>query len=108
MAIMDLVGTLSEHEWTSMFLAESKFLQRLLTKYANNSDTYGFITKNLITLGAFVFSQNPSSFNAITNKDYVGFLKQYFSSKVPSDNEAACTCLFFLFKRKPEVTEFFV
>lgn len=34
MAIMDFVGALSEKEWTSIFLAESKFLERLLTKYA--------------------------------------------------------------------------
>jgi len=38
----------------------------------------------------------------------VGFLKQYFASKIPGDNEAACTCLFFLFQRKGDVVEFLV
>ena len=62
---MDFVGALSEKEWTSIFIAESKFLERLLTKYAKEQDAYGFITKNLIILGAFVFSQKPEAFNAI-------------------------------------------
>jgi hypothetical protein len=34
MAIMDFVGILGQQEWTSMFLAKSKFLERLLAKYA--------------------------------------------------------------------------
>jgi hypothetical protein len=59
MAIMDFVGTLSQEAWTSMFLASSKFLERILHKYRTEGDAYGFITNNLITLGAFVFSQNP-------------------------------------------------
>ena len=67
MAIMDFVGTLSKEGWTSMFLAESKFLERLLHKYVNDGDAYGFITNNLITLGAFVYSQNPEIFNALAN-----------------------------------------
>jgi hypothetical protein len=56
MAIMDFIGILSQQPWTSMFLAASKFLERILHKYSTEGDTYGFITNNLITLGAFVFS----------------------------------------------------
>lgn len=56
MAIMDFVGTLNQEAWTSMLLASSKFLERLLLKYAQEEDPYGFITNNLITLGAFVYS----------------------------------------------------
>ena len=62
---MDFVGTLSKESWTSMFLAKSFFLERLLEKYALQGDTYGFISNNLITLGAFVYSQNKSVFNAL-------------------------------------------
>lgn len=50
-----------------MLLAETKFLDKLLTKYSKEADTYGFITNNLITLGAFVYSQNPNVFNALKN-----------------------------------------
>jgi hypothetical protein len=91
-----------------MLLAETKFLDRLLTKYSKEPDTYGFITNNLITLGAFVYSQNQEVFNALQNKEFVGFLKRYCASKTAKDQETACTCLYFLFKRKSSLTEFFV
>jgi hypothetical protein len=71
-------------------------------------DPYGFITNNLIILGAFVYSQNPDVFNALTNPDYVSFLKRYFASKTLKDQETACTCMYFLFKRRASITDFFV
>jgi len=89
-------------------LAKSKFLEKLLHKYANEPDTYGFITNNLIILGAFVFSLNPLIFDALSNPDYVHFLTTYFTSKSLKDQETACTCLFFLFKRRSSLTDFFV
>ena len=89
-------------------MAKSKFLERLLHKYAKEPDTYGFITNNLIILGAFVFSLNPSIFDALSNQDYVHFLTTYFTSKSLKDQETACTCLFFLFKRRSSLTDFFV
>jgi hypothetical protein len=107
MAIMDFVGILSQTVWTSMFLAKSKFLESLLTKYSQEGDTYGFITNNLITLGAFAYSQNPEIFDALKNKDYVSFLKRYVNSKSTKDQETACSCLHYIFQRKESLTEFF-
>jgi hypothetical protein len=54
--IMDFLGTLTQQPWTSLFLASSKFLERVLHKNSTEEDSYGFITNNLIVLGAFVFS----------------------------------------------------
>ena len=107
MAIMDFVGTLSQEPWTSMFLAQSKFLERILHKYATDGDAYGFITNNLIALGAFVYSQNPLIFDALSNKDYVFFFRRYITSKNTIEQETACTCLHFFFKRKECLTSFF-
>lgn len=36
------------------------------------------------------------------------FLKRYFSSKTLKDSETACTSLYFLFKRRASLTDFFV
>ena len=74
---MDFIGTLTTQPWTSLFLASSKFLDRVLHKYATEGDTYGFITNNLITLGAFIYSQNPQIFNALENPDYLQFFRRY-------------------------------
>jgi len=108
MAIMDFIGILGQQEWTSMFLAKSRFLERLLSKYAAEQDPYGFITNNLITLGAFVYSQNPEVFDALKNPDYILFMKRYFASKSLKDQETACTCMYFFFKRRVSITDFFV
>ena len=109
MAIMDFITTLTQQPWTQMFIAKSNFLERLLHKYAHNQgDTYGFITNNLISLGAFVYSQNKEVFNALANQDYVAILKRLAASKAFQDLSTFCSCMFFIFQRKESLTEYFI
>ena len=64
---------------------KSQFLQKLLAKFKGKEDLYGFVSSNLIQLGAFIFSQSPETFNAIEDPNYIWFFYNYINSQNPKD-----------------------
>eukprot|EP00347_Sterkiella_histriomuscorum_P020407 403337922 len=68
MAVMDFVALLGQNKWTSMLLTKQQFLPKLFEKFKYGEDQYGFITNNLVTLSAFVYSDldlKKASLNAM-------------------------------------------
>ncbi|CDW80652.1 UNKNOWN [Stylonychia lemnae] len=108
MAVMDFVAILGQNQQTSMILAKKQFLPKLFEKFRYGEDHYGFITNNLVVLGAFIYSVNAKIYNPLQSEDYLAYFRNMISSKSPKDQETASTCMFFFFKNRECLFEYFV
>jgi hypothetical protein len=59
-------------------------------------------------MAASIYSINPSLYNPLQSDDFWWFFYNYLNSKDSSDNEIACNCIIFLFKRKESLNNYFL
>jgi len=83
-------------------------LQKLFARFKYGEDTYGFITNNLVVLAAFVYTSNEHLFNPFKSDDYLYYFRTLIFSKTPKDQETAVTCMYFFFKKKSTLFDYFV
>lgn len=100
---MDFVVELckSAHGFTVM--NESNFINNLFDTYGGtNEDSFGFITSNMLLVGAKLFSLDPSLFNPFENKNYMNMLRQYIGAPMDRSSliDVGINALNLLFTRK--------
>jgi hypothetical protein len=97
LAVMDLVGPyFSAIPWAADLTGP--FLIELFSTFRDDQDVYGMVKTNLVVLAANLYSTNPDEFDVFDCDDFLWFLTKFCASEADSEVEAACACLYFLFK----------
>lgn len=104
-SIMDFIIKLSENEQCLQVMTEANFIQRLFETYGKpGEDSYGFITSNMLLVGAKLYSMDTELFNVFENENYTSMLKSYLCNPIdqskPHVKDIGIQCLFFIFKQK--------
>ena len=79
---------------------ESKFIDKLFETFGgNNEDSFGFITSNMLLVGAKLFSISPKLFDPFQNNNYMAMLRSYISASGDKTNwiDVGLNSLNFLF-----------
>lgn len=103
--IMDFVVKLSESPFGIKLMNESDFINRLFETFAGtNEDSFGFITSNMLLVGAKLYQIDPLLFNPFENLNFMSMFKSYLLGPVniekPHHKDIALSCLCFLFSQK--------
>ena len=61
----------------------------------------------MVVLAASVYAKDPDEFNVFESEDFLWFLRKFCNSSNDSERAAACDCLYFLFKQKTCLVDFF-
>jgi len=86
-------------------LNEQNFINNLFTQFGGqNEDSYGFLTSNMLLVGAKLYSVDPALFNPFENQNYMGMLRSYVCGSHNTDKphlqDIGLSCLYFLFVQK--------
>ena len=105
--IMDFVVKLSESPYGVKIMNESGFIDNLFSTFNSNNDSFGFITSNMLLVGAKLYSEgvntesNELLFNPFENKNYMGMLRGYLCSPIDMDKphlkDIGLSCMYYLF-----------
>ena len=102
---MDFFGLFEKMPWTATLTGP--FLIELFSNFKDDQDVYGFVKSNMVVLAASVYAKNPDEFNVFESEDFLWFLKKYSKSNNEQEKAATCDCLYFLFKQKQCLVDFF-
>jgi hypothetical protein len=102
---MDLVVKLSESPHGLKLMNEENFMSSLFETFGGaNEDSFGFITSNMLLVGAKLYQIDPLLFNPFTNANYMSMFRSYLLGPVnldkPHHKDVALSCLYFLFSQK--------
>lgn len=56
---------------------ESNFINNLFEVYGSSNDSFGFITSNMLLVGAKLYQIDPELFNPFENENYMKMFKVY-------------------------------
>lgn len=98
---MDFVVKLSENEFGVKVMNESNFMTTLFGTFggAQGEDSFGFVTSNMLLVGAKLYSTDPSTFNPFENANYMYMFKAYLCSNDPEKphlKDIGLSCLYFM------------
>ena len=99
---MDFVVKLAENEHGIKVLNEQNFIHNLFEEFGGSSeDSFGFLSSNMLLVGAKLYSVDPALFNPFDNKNYMSMLRQYICGSHNTDKphllDVGLSCLYFLF-----------
>lgn len=78
--IMDFVVKLTENENGVYLMNESNFIDNLFSHFGgDNEDSFGFITSNLLVVGAKLYSIDTALFDPFANQNFMHMLRAYLS-----------------------------
>ena len=101
---MDFVVKLSENEYGLKIMNESNFIQNLFETYGGkNDDSFGFISSNMLLVGAKLYSIDVTLFNPFQSPNFMALFKQYLindSADAPHHKDVALSCLYFMLIQK--------
>lgn len=101
---MDFVVKLSENEFGLKIMNESSFIQNLFESYGGkNEDSFGFISSNMLLVGAKLYSIDITLFNPFESPNFMEMFKQYLmndSAEKPHHKDVALSCLYFMLLQK--------
>ena len=102
---MDFVVKLSENEFGVKIMNESNFVSNLFETYGGqNDDSFGFISSNMLLVGAKLYSIDIDLFNPFLSQNYMLMFKAYLcgpeNSEKPHLKDIALSCLYFMLVQK--------
>jgi hypothetical protein len=69
-----------------------------------NEDSFGFISSNMLIVGAKLYSIDPNLFNLFENENYIKTYLAYLCGPISMDKphlkDIALDCLYFIFSQK--------
>ena len=74
---MDFVVKLSENPYGIKVMNESAFIENLFLTYGGQNDSFGFLTSNMLLVGAKLYSEGSTTesdellFNPFENESYM-------------------------------------
>ena len=80
---MDFAVKLTESEIGVQLMNESNFIDNLFSHFAgSNEDSFGFITSNLLVVGATLYSIDINLFDPFANQNFMQMLRAYLSQSL--------------------------
>ena len=74
--VMDFVVKLAENEYGIKMLNEQNFIHNLFEQFGGSSDdSFGFLSSNMLLVGAKLYSVDAALFNPFENKNYMSMLR---------------------------------
>lgn len=100
--IMDLVVKLTESPYGVKLMNQAKFIDNLFDKFGGqNEDSFGFLTSNMILVGAKLYSIDIELFNPFESENYMAMYKSYLCGPIdmnyPNRKDIALSSMYFLF-----------
>ena len=105
--IMDFIVVLSDNEHGVKVMNESDFISKLFDMYGGanqDADSFGFISSNMLLVGAKLYSMGPHLFNPLENKNFMMTLRSYVCAPLDQDKphlkDIGLSALYFIFKQR--------
>mmetsp|Transcript_7445 Transcript_7445/g.12581 ORF Transcript_7445/g.12581 Transcript_7445/m.12581 type:complete len:171 (-) Transcript_7445:487-999(-) len=104
---MDFVVKLSDSQYGFKIMNESNFIENLFKQFGGEgNDSFGFISSNMLLVGAKLYSISPSLFDPFENANFMAMFRAYMCGAAdpckPHKKDLGLNCLAFLLKNKEE------